>query len=44
MIVVRYLNVSKNLVFDWERCKKKPCGPGLGLFSIIPRKRFEAVA
>ena len=28
-VFARYLNVSKNLVSDWERGIKKPGGPGL---------------
>ena len=41
---LRYLNVSKNLVSDWERGKKWPGGPALRLLSIIQRKGLEAVA
>jgi DNA-binding transcriptional regulator YiaG len=29
----RYLNVSKNLVSDWERGKKPPGGPALRLLA-----------
>ncbi len=43
-VFARYLNVSKNLVFDWERGKKRPGGPALRLLSIIQRKGLEAVA
>lgn len=43
-VLARYLNVSKNLVSDWERGKKKPGGPALRLLSIIRRKGLEAVA
>jgi putative transcriptional regulator len=39
-----YLNVSKNLVSDWERGKKRPGGPALRLLWIIQRKGLEAVA
>ena len=42
-VFARYLNVSKNLVSDWERGKKKPGGPALRLLSIIERKGLEAV-
>ena len=30
-----YLNVSRNLVSDWERGVKKPGGPALRLLSIV---------
>jgi putative transcriptional regulator len=31
------LNVSKNLVSDWERGKRKPGGPALRLLSVIEK-------
>jgi putative transcriptional regulator len=37
-VFARYLNVSKNLVSDWERGIKKPGGPALRLLSIIQHK------
>ena len=40
----RNLNVSKNLVSDWERGKKRPGGPALRLLSIIQRKGLDAIA
>ena len=40
----RYLNVSKNLVSDWERGQKRPGGPALRLLSIVRRKGLEAIA
>ena len=43
-VFARYLTVSKNLVSDWERGKKRPGGPALRLLSIIQRKRLESVA
>jgi putative transcriptional regulator len=43
-VFARYLNVSKNLVSDWECGKKRPGGPALRLLSIIQRKGLEAVA
>ncbi len=43
-VFARYLNVSKNLVSDWERGKKRPGGPALRLLSIIQRKGLEVVA
>jgi putative transcriptional regulator len=43
-VFARYLNVSKNLVSDWERGAKKPGGPALRLLSIIQRNGLDAVA
>jgi putative transcriptional regulator len=43
-VFARYLNVSKNLVSDWERGIKKPGGPALRLLSLIQRKGLESVA
>ncbi|MCY1669603.1 DNA-binding transcriptional regulator [Novosphingobium sp. SL115] len=43
-VFARYLNVSKNLVSDWERGKKRPGGPALRLLSIIQRKGLAAGA
>lgn len=43
-VFARYLNVSKNLVSDWERGAKKPGGPALRLLTIIQRNGLDAVA
>ncbi|WDF74219.1 helix-turn-helix domain-containing protein [Novosphingobium sp. KACC 22771] len=43
-VFARYLNVSRNLVSEWERGKKRPGGPALRLLSIIQRKGLDAVA
>ena len=43
-VFARYLNVSRNLISDWERGKKRPGGPALRLLSIIKRKGLDAVA
>ena len=43
-VFARYLNVSKNLVSDWERGRKRPGGPALRLLSVIQRKGLNAVA
>lgn len=43
-VFARYLNVSRNLVSDWERGTKKPGGPALRLLSIIRRSGLDAVA
>ena len=37
-VFARYLNVSKNLVSDWERGVKKPGGPALRLLTVIEKK------
>ena len=43
-VFAAYLNVSRNLVSDWERGVKKPGGPALRLLSIIQKSGLEAVA
>ena len=43
-VFARYLNVSKNLVSDWERGVKKPGGPALRLLTVIQKKGLQAVA
>jgi putative transcriptional regulator len=43
-VFARYLNLSKNLVSDWERGKRKPGGPALRLLSVIQQHGIEAVA
>lgn len=43
-VFARYLNVSKNLVSDWERGVKKPGGPALRLLTVIQNKGLEAIA
>jgi putative transcriptional regulator len=42
-VFARYLNVSRNLVSDWERGAKRPGGPALRLLSIVKRKGLEAI-
>jgi len=39
-----YLNVSKNLVSDWERGKRKPGGPALRLLSVIQKHGLETIS
>ncbi len=39
-----YLNVSKNLVSDWERGIKKPGGSALRLINIIQKHELNALA
>lgn len=43
-VFARYLNVSKNLVSDWERGVKKPGGPALRLLTVIQQKGLLAIA
>jgi putative transcriptional regulator len=43
-VFARYLNVSKNLVSDWERGVKRPGGPALRLLSIVRKKGLRAIA
>ena len=43
-VFARYLNVSKNLVSDWERGVKRPGGPVLRLLTIIGKKGIQAIA
>jgi len=43
-VFARYLNVSKNLVSDWERGVKKPGGPALRLLTVIQKKGLEMIA
>ena len=42
-VFARYLNVSKNLVSDWERGVKKPGGPALRLLTVINEKGLGAI-
>ncbi|MBN9132699.1 MAG: hypothetical protein J0H48_04940 [Nitrosospira multiformis] len=39
-----YLNVSKNLISDWERGVKKPSGPALRLLTMIKKNGIQAIA
>lgn len=42
-VFARYLNVSKNLVSDWERGVKRPGGPALRLLTVIVKKGIQAI-
>lgn len=42
-VFARYLNVSRNLVSDWERGIKRPGGPALRLLTIVRSKGLEAI-
>lgn len=43
-VFARYLNVSKNLLSDWERGVKKPSGAALRLLTIVQEKGLQAIA
>lgn len=43
-VLARYLNVSRNLVSDWERGVKKPGGPALRLLTVVQKKGLDAIA
>jgi putative transcriptional regulator len=43
-VLARYLNVSRNLVSDWERGVKKPGGPALRLLTVVQKKGLQAIA
>lgn len=43
-VFARYLNVSKNLVSDWERGAKRPGGPALRLLTVIRKNGLRAIA
>ncbi|MGL5873897.1 MAG: helix-turn-helix domain-containing protein [Xenococcaceae cyanobacterium] len=43
-VFARYLNVSKNLVSDWERGKKKPSGAALKLLCLVEKRGLNAIA
>jgi putative transcriptional regulator len=43
-VFARYLNVSKNLISDWERGVKRPGGPALRLLTVVKRKGLQAIA
>lgn len=43
-VFARYLNVSRNLISDWERGKKKPGGPALRLLTVIQKKGLHSIS
>ena len=43
-VFARYLNVSANLVSDWERGQKRPGGPALRLLSVVRKSGLSAIA
>lgn len=42
-VFARYLNVSKNLVSDWERGVKRPSGAALRLLTVVREKGLSAI-
>lgn len=42
-VFARYLNVSKNLISDWERGVKRPGGPALRLLTLIEKRGIHAI-
>lgn len=42
-VFATYLNVSRNLVSDWERGIKKPSGPSLRLLNIVKKRGLDAL-
>lgn len=43
-VFARYLNVSKNLVSDWERGTKRPGGPALRLLAVVRKNGLRAIS
>lgn len=43
-IFALYLNVSKNIISDWERGVKKPSGTALRLLNLIDKKGISVIA
>lgn len=42
-VFARYLNVSKNLVSEWERGAKRPGGPALRLLTVVRKRGLGAI-
>jgi putative transcriptional regulator len=43
-VFVRCLNISKDLLSDWEMGLKKPAGPALRLLAIVKHKGLAAIS
>jgi putative transcriptional regulator len=43
-VLAHYLNVSKDVVSQWERGEKRPAGPILKLLSLVERKSLASIA
>lgn len=42
-VFAAYLNVTRNLVSDWERGVRKPGGPALRLLSIVEKRGLNSL-
>jgi putative transcriptional regulator len=43
-VFAHYLNVSKDLISQWERGMKQPAGPSLKLLSLVEKNGLKAIA
>ena len=43
-VFAHYLNVSKNMISEWERGGKKPTGTALKLLTLVQHKGIEILA
>nr|DAS09802.1 MAG TPA: putative transcriptional regulator [Caudoviricetes sp.] len=43
-VFAHYLNVSKNMISEWERGVKKPTGTALKLLTLVQHKGIEILA
>ena len=43
-VFAHYLNVSKNVISEWERGAKKPTGTALKLLTLVQHKGIEILA
>lgn len=43
-VFARYLNVTRNLISDWERGVKKPGGPALKLLNVVQEKGLHTIS
>ncbi len=43
-VFAHYLNVSKNLISQWECGAKHPAGPSLKLLSLVEKNGLKAIA
>ena len=44
VVFATYLNVSKNIVSQWERGEKRPSGASLKLLSLVEKKGLSAIS
>jgi len=44
VVFANYLNVSKGIVSQWERGKKRPSGASLKLLSLVEKKGLSAIS